>query len=63
MRAHQVQSGLCKAILYGLKDDELELRVIELEEKLQDLEEENLKQKLRKRLHGLLTVPGRKPMR
>ena len=32
----QVQSGLCKAILYGLKDEELEFRVVELEEKLKN---------------------------
>lgn len=28
----QVQSGVCKALIYGLKDEELELRVKELEE-------------------------------
>jgi len=32
----QVLGQQCKCLLYGLKDDELELRVIELEEKLKD---------------------------
>lgn len=32
----QVHSQLCKTILYGLKDEELELRVIELETQLKN---------------------------
>lgn len=30
----QVQSGLCKTLLYGLKDEELELRIEQLEKAL-----------------------------
>ena len=32
----QVCNQLCKTVLYGLKDEELELRVLELEEKLKN---------------------------
>jgi len=32
----QVQNSLCKSILYGLKDEELELRLIELEKKIEN---------------------------
>jgi len=32
----QVHSQLCKTILYGLKDEELELRINELETQLKD---------------------------
>ena len=32
----QVYNQLCKTVLYGLKDEELELRVLDLEEKLKD---------------------------
>jgi hypothetical protein len=32
----QVYNQLCKTVLYGLKDEELELRIMELEEKLKN---------------------------
>jgi len=32
----QVYNQLCKTLLYGLKDKELELRILELEEKLKN---------------------------
>ena len=32
----QVYNQLCKTVIYGLKDEELELRVLELEEKLKN---------------------------
>jgi len=32
----QVHNQLCKTLLYGLKDEEIELQVIELEEKLKN---------------------------
>jgi len=32
----QVQSGVCKTLLYGLKDEELEQRVEKLEEQIKD---------------------------
>ena len=32
----QVYNQLCKTIMYGLKDEELEIRVMELEEKLKN---------------------------
>ena len=32
----QVHNQLCKTVLYGLKDEEVELRVLELEEKLKN---------------------------
>jgi hypothetical protein len=32
----QVYNQLCKTVLYGLKDEELELRIVELEEKLEN---------------------------
>ena len=31
-----VECQICKVLLYGLKDEELELRILELEEKLKD---------------------------
>jgi hypothetical protein len=30
----QIYNQLCKTVIYGLKDEELELRILELEEKL-----------------------------
>jgi hypothetical protein len=32
----QVYNQLCRTVLYGLKDEELEIRLIELEEKLKN---------------------------
>lgn len=32
----QVHNGICKTILYGLKDEDLELRVTELEETVRE---------------------------
>ena len=32
----QIYNQLCKTVLYGLKDEEVELRVLELEEKLKN---------------------------
>jgi hypothetical protein len=32
----QVYNQLCRTVLYALKDEELELRIMELEEKLRD---------------------------
>lgn len=32
----QIYNQLCRTVLYGLKDEELELRVLELEEKLKN---------------------------
>ena len=32
----QIHNQLCKTVLYGLKDEELELRIKELEEKLRN---------------------------
>ena len=32
----QVHNQLCKTVIYGLKDEEVELRVLELEEKLKN---------------------------
>jgi hypothetical protein len=32
----QVYNQLCRTVLYGLKDEELELRIMELEEKLKN---------------------------
>ena len=32
----QIHNQLCKTVLYGLKDEEVELRVLELEEKLKN---------------------------
>jgi hypothetical protein len=32
----QIYNQLCRTVLYGLKDEELEVRLLELEEKLKD---------------------------
>jgi hypothetical protein len=32
----QIRTHICKTLLYGLKDEELEIRVMELEEKLKN---------------------------